>query len=80
MTVAKLRAARERKRERTGKCEGRKSYSELSPDMVRLAKELHNAEGRKSLRSISAELAARGFMTAKGTPYPAASIKRMIGA
>ena len=80
MTVAKLRGARDRKRAKTGKCEGRKSYSELNPEMVRLAKELHNAQGRKSLRSISAELAARGFMTAKGTLFPAASVKRMIGA
>ena len=78
MTVAKLRGARDRKRAKTGKCEGRKSYFELNPDMVRLAKELHSAEGRNSLRSISAALAERGFMTATGTLYPAASIKRMI--
>jgi DNA invertase Pin-like site-specific DNA recombinase len=30
-TVAKLKAARQRKKERTGKCEGRKSYAEINP-------------------------------------------------
>ena len=32
--VAKLKAARERKRLATGKCEGRKSHAEMSPEMV----------------------------------------------
>ena len=38
--VAKLKAARERKRLATGKCEGRKSHAEISPEMVRIAKSL----------------------------------------
>ena len=36
--VAKLKAARDRKREATGKCGGRKSYKERSPEMVALAR------------------------------------------
>ena len=36
--VAKLKAARERKRLATGKCEGRKSHAEINPEMVRIAK------------------------------------------
>jgi hypothetical protein len=32
--VAKLKAARERKRLATGKCEGRKSHAEINPEMV----------------------------------------------
>ena len=32
--VAKLRAARERKRAAAGKCEGRKSHAELNPELV----------------------------------------------
>ena len=39
-TVAKLAAARKRKREATGKCEGRKSLGELHPDVVALARHL----------------------------------------
>ena len=32
--VAKLKAARERKRLTTGKCEGRKSHAEINPELV----------------------------------------------
>ena len=39
-TVAKLKAARDRKRERDGKCGGRRSHTEARPDMVQLAKRL----------------------------------------
>jgi DNA invertase Pin-like site-specific DNA recombinase len=38
--VAKLRAARERKRRGAGKCEGRKSWGEINPDLVQVAKRL----------------------------------------
>ena len=38
--VAKLKAARDRKREATGKCEGRKSYGEANPEMVGLAQQI----------------------------------------
>jgi hypothetical protein len=38
MLVSKLRGARERKRLAIGKCEGRKSHAELSPEMVQIAK------------------------------------------
>jgi hypothetical protein len=40
MLVAKLRGARERKKAITGKCGGRMSYLERSPDAVALAKKL----------------------------------------
>jgi hypothetical protein len=38
--IAKLKSARDRKREKTGKCEGRKSWQEMEPDMVALAQRL----------------------------------------
>ena len=38
--VHKLRHARERKKEATGKCEGRKSHKELRPEVVKEAKRL----------------------------------------
>ena len=52
--VAKLKAARERKRLATGKCGGRRSYFEVRPDVVALARQLQ--AGGMSLRKISAEL------------------------
>jgi DNA invertase Pin-like site-specific DNA recombinase len=46
--VAKLKAARDRKREQTGKCEGRKRYVEANPALVKRAHELSgNRLGRK---------------------------------
>jgi len=60
--VAKLAAARKRMREAKGKCEGRKSYAELRPDVVALVKKLRRRKpkgGQMSLRAISGELAAR---------------------
>jgi hypothetical protein len=84
MTVAKLRGARERKRRENGWCEGGDPLRERHPEAVRLAKRLHRANPvtgkRRSLRKISAELAAageyRGIETAR--PFNPATIKAMI--
>jgi hypothetical protein len=40
--VAKLKAARDRKKAVTGKCGGPRSYVEARPDVVALAKQLHS--------------------------------------
>jgi DNA invertase Pin-like site-specific DNA recombinase len=85
MTVAKLRGARERKRRKTGgKVEGRKSYAETKPELVKLARELSEQRPRLSLRQISAELAAQGFVTSAGKkrsggkPYSASAVVSML--
>jgi DNA invertase Pin-like site-specific DNA recombinase len=75
--VAKLKAARDRKKVATCKCGGRKSYREARPEVVALAKELR--ERRLSLRKISVELAGRGYTTASGKPYVASAIQAMLG-
>jgi DNA invertase Pin-like site-specific DNA recombinase len=75
--VAKLKAARERKIAAGEKCGGRKSYAEARPEVVALAKELQRQ--RMSLRKISAELAARGHLTANGRPYVATAVQAMLG-
>ena len=71
--VAKLAAARRRKRMATGeKVEGRKSHIEARPDVVKLAKALARKKpkgGKLSLRAISAELAAQGFLNERGRPF-----------
>ena len=72
-----LRGAREGKKAKTGKCGGRKSYNEARPDVVALAKELHDR--CLSLRRISAELASRGYLTAGGKPYVASAVRAMLG-
>jgi len=80
MTVAKLRAARDRKRADTGRCEGRKSHAESNPELVHEAKRLRrrSLKGRqKALREISAMLSTRGFVNGKGQPFSPSSIKSM---
>jgi DNA invertase Pin-like site-specific DNA recombinase len=75
--VAKLKAARDRKKASTGKCGGRKTYAEARPEVVALAREMHGQ--RMSLRKISATLAAQGHMTATGKPYVASAVQAMVG-
>lgn len=74
--VAKLKAARDRKKAAIGKCGGRKSYAEAKPETVALAKELRGQ--RMSLRKISAELAVHGHLTARGRPYVASAVQAMF--
>jgi DNA invertase Pin-like site-specific DNA recombinase len=80
MLVAKLKGARDRKRARTGKCEGRRSYAEMpgGPELIAAAKQLADQRPRLSLRQIAAELATRGYITRKGEPYSAMGVRSMI--
>src|SRR5829696_2024775 len=94
MVVTKLKGARDRKRialakaakeDRTirVKVEGRKSYEETNPDLVRLAKRLHRypVDGqRRSLRDVSSALAQAGFLTRTGRPFTAEAVSRMVKA
>ena len=80
-SVAKLAAARKRKRERYGRCEGRKPLSETRPEVVALARKLRRRRpkgGQLSLRDISKELVARGFLNELGKPYAAKSVASML--
>jgi DNA invertase Pin-like site-specific DNA recombinase len=75
--VARLRRAREIK----GKMGGRKSMAESRPEVVALARRLSRTRSgrQRSLREISAELAERGYLTAKtGKPFPASQVASML--
>ena len=79
--VAKLRAARERKRADAGKCEGRKSHAELNPELVLEAKRLRRRSPKghqRSLRDVAAELAKLGFVNASRKPFSASSVQSML--
>jgi DNA invertase Pin-like site-specific DNA recombinase len=83
MTVAKLKGARDRKRASGVKVEGRKSYAEKEggAELVALARKLRRypVNGRRrSLRDVSAELAAKGFVSASGKPFEATAVARML--
>jgi DNA invertase Pin-like site-specific DNA recombinase len=81
--VAKLKGARDRKSATLGKrIEGRKGYDDTDPALVRQAKRLARKSpktGRaRSLREIAGELAKLGFKTAKGVPFSASQVQRLI--
>jgi DNA invertase Pin-like site-specific DNA recombinase len=84
--VAKLKAARDRKRATGARVEGRKSIAERKggAELVALARELARPpEGfaptrGPSLRKVSADLAARGYATPSGKPYSASAVQRML--
>jgi DNA invertase Pin-like site-specific DNA recombinase len=79
--VKKLAAARKRKRERDGKCEGRKSHREARPEVVALARKLRRKRpkgSQMSLRGVSKELAAAGYLNERGRPYAAKSVASML--
>ena len=77
-TIAKLKAARDRKRTAKGKCEGRKSYAERDPALVGRAKELSAQRPRMSLRDIAAALASEGRLTPSGVHYSASAVASML--
>jgi DNA invertase Pin-like site-specific DNA recombinase len=81
--VAKLKAARERKRAASPsrKCEGRKRWGEINPELVREAKRLRRRSPKghqRSLREIAAELAKLGFVNERGGVFSASSVRSML--
>jgi hypothetical protein len=63
------------------KVEGRKSIAETKPETVEMARKLARSRpkgGKRSLREISAELAAAGHMTKSGNAYAPTAIKLML--
>lgn len=81
--VAKLKAGRVRKHKETGeKVEGRKSYQETHPELVREAKRLRRKNpvtGKQlSLDRIAQELFTLGFSTSNGKVFAAAQIARLL--
>jgi DNA invertase Pin-like site-specific DNA recombinase len=81
--VARLKRARDLKRERTGeKVGGRKSHAERNPGLVLEARRLarKSPKGKqRSLRQIAAELERLGFVNENGVQFSAASVASMLG-
>ncbi len=80
--VAKLRAARQRKKESTGKCEGRKPWAEVNPALVREARRLRRRSpkgNQRSLRNIAVELAKIGYVNERGAQFSPSSVRSIIG-
>lgn len=73
--VAKLKAARDRKRVATGKCGGRKSHAEARPEVVALVRQ---HAPNHSLRAMSKWLLEQGYTNGGGKPFSPSAIKSMI--
>lgn len=82
LLVKKLRKAREAKRVETGKCEGRKSYAEVVPEIIRGIKRLRRPYGPRrgmTFKAIAACLNSKPeFGTRTGHPWTAAHVQMSI--
>jgi hypothetical protein len=77
--VARLRAARERKRAATGRCEGAKPVpAEVVAAARRLARKNPKKGRAPELRAIAAELAELGHVARGGKSYGAERVRRML--
>ena len=81
MTVQKLRAVRNRKKALTDKYEGRKSYHESNPELIKEIKRLRRKprNGKKlSFKKCVNSLNGSGFMTATGKPFTISRLENVI--
>lgn len=72
---AKLKGARDRKREKTGRCEGRKP---APAEAIALARHVREINPQASLRQIAAVLEQDGHLSPSGKRYLPGSIKTML--
>lgn len=81
MLVAKLKAAKDRIKATGQKCEGRKSYHELNPNLIQELKKLRRKPRngkRLSLNKTLQSLQAQGFTSASGQPLTMPVLKNLI--
>ena len=83
MLVAKLKAARERKRARDGKCGGRKGYHGTSEGkaIIRKIQELRRKPPkgeRRTFREVAEALNSQGITTLTGKPWSVASVQMAV--
>jgi DNA invertase Pin-like site-specific DNA recombinase len=80
--VSKLRRAREAKKEKTGKCEGRKAFGEKPGerevvDIMRLLRRKRGGK-RMSFANIADELNQRKISTRTGTVWHTTTVKNIL--
>ncbi len=81
MLVQKLRVARQRKKVKTGKCEGRKSYHEVAPSTVAYIRRLRRKPKgmkRKTYHQIADILNRENVHTLNGQPWNLQTIRHAI--
>jgi DNA invertase Pin-like site-specific DNA recombinase len=81
MIVLKLRAARNRKKAKTGKCEGRKSIKEAAPNTLDEIKRLRRTKpGQKQMPCvrIAEKLNEGGYKTVSGKPWTGPNVQAVL--
>ena len=81
LLVKKLRTARERKREEQGKCEGRKSIMEKTPEVVALIKRLRRkkpGQKRTTYAKVAEVLNEQGYTTVSGKPFTGTNVQSIL--
>jgi DNA invertase Pin-like site-specific DNA recombinase len=79
MTVAKLKAARDRKKARGERGDGRKPIAILRPEATALARSLRKAgRRRRTLREIAGLLAEANHLASSGKPFSASTVRAML--
>jgi len=80
--VARLKSGRERKKMLTGKGQGRKSLTEIFPDLGVKAKRLRRKSPKTGKRlsydKVAEALFAAGYATSKGNRYSASTVKSLV--
>ena len=80
--VARLKSGRERKKMLTGKGQGRKSLTEIFPDLGVKAKRLRRKSPKTgkqlSYDKVAEALFAAGYATSKGNRYSASTVKSLV--
>jgi len=81
LLVKKLRNAREKARAERGKCEGRKGYAELAPELIEEIKRLRRkpkGKERMTYVQIAEELNRNGFRTLMGKPFTGQAVQDIL--
>jgi|TARA_B110000495_G_scaffold164992_1_gene150675 DNA invertase Pin-like site-specific DNA recombinase len=80
--VARLKSGRERKKKLTGKGQGRRSLTEVFPDLSVKAKRLRRKSPKTGKRlsydKVAEALFAAGYATSKGNRYSASTVKSLV--
>jgi len=78
MIVLKLRAARQRKRIKTGRCEGIKRYGQLEGEQTTLARLIDLRASGLNWEGIANKLNSEGLQTRTGGKWYPATVRRIV--
>ncbi len=81
LLVKKLKLARESKKKKTGKCEGRKGYQEMSPEILKLIKTLRRkpkGKRRATYKHIAERLNKLGHTNANGKSFSGNTVQNIL--